>query len=162
MILSIYLHKEIANTLKTFGDLNEVINNILEAGAEGNFDITNKPNCLSREGARRYEVNIIEPEYLALLELYPINSSKISLRRLLYWFVENEIYNELNWKPINNYIDETKTKINKIINNINTDLNKLKKYLQYYLKEDCQSIINSVILLEEKINDIQYSDNIIF
>jgi hypothetical protein len=162
MIVSIYLHKEIANTLKTFGTLEEVVNRILIAGAEGNYDITNKPNCVAREGARRYEINITEPEYLELLKTFPINSSRISLRRLLYWFVENEMYNDLNWAPVNNYIDEGRININRIIKSAETDLIRLNKRLQYELKNECQEIINSLKSLEDKINDLQYSDNIIF
>ena len=162
MVISIYLHKEIANTLKTFGTLEEVVNKILIAGAEGNYDITDKPNCVSREGARRYEINITEPEYLELLKTFPINSSRISLRRLLYWFVENEIYVDLNWIPVNNYINEGKIVINKIIRNIETNLFKLNKHLQDNLQNECQEIINLLKSLEDKINDLQYSDNIIF
>lgn len=162
MIISIYLHKEIANTLKTFGDLEEVINKILICGAEGSFDITDKPNCVSREGARRYEINITEPEYLELLKTFPINSSRISLRRLLYWFVENEVYVDLNWTPVNNYINEGKLALNKIIKNAETQLLKLDKRLQYDLKNECQEIINLLKSLEDKINDLQYTDNIIF
>lgn len=162
MIVSIYLHKEIANTLKTFGTLEEVVNKILFAGAEGAYDITNKPNCISREGARRYEINITEPEYLELLQTFPINSSRISLRRLLYWFVENEIYNDLNWTPVNNYIDEGRLNVNKIIKSAETSLIKLNKHLQYDLKSECQEIINLLKSLEDKINDLQYTDNIVF
>ena len=161
MIISIYLHKEIANTLKTFGDLEKVVNEILFAGAEGAYDITNKPNCVSREGARRYEINITEPEYLELLKTYPINSSRISLRRLLYWFVENEIYNDLNWTPTNNYVDEGRIMLTKIVRNAETNMYKLSKYLQYDLQSECQEIINLLTSLEEKINDLQYTDNII-
>lgn len=162
MIISIYLHKEIANTLKTFGNLEEIVNKILIAGAEGAFDITNKPNCLSREGAKRYEINITEPEYLELLKTYPINSSRISLRRLLYWFVENEIYNDLNWVPINNYINDGKIALIKLIRTAQTNMFKVNKHLQYDLQYECQEIINLLTSLEEKINDLQYSDNIIF
>ena len=165
MKVSIYLHKEIYNTLKMFGDLNDVINKVLEAGAQGNFDVTDKPNSIDRIGAKRFNVTITEPDYLGLLEIYPINSSKISLRRLLYWFVENEIYNELGWEPVDNYVDDIKEQITKKINNISSDVIKLKTKIRLKLDEEycekCDTILELLNSLEDQINEVQQFNDII-
>ena len=48
MQFSIYLHKDIVQTLKCFGDLNTVVNKILEEGANNKIDVMNRPACRSR------------------------------------------------------------------------------------------------------------------
>jgi predicted DNA-binding protein (UPF0278 family) len=93
--------------------LSDVINKILDAGDQGAFDVMDKPSCESREGASRYNVNITNATYLSLLNEYSVNSPRISLRRLIYWFVENEMYIELDWPMSNEYVDDFKTKFNK-------------------------------------------------
>ena len=140
MNVSIYLHKPIVNLLRCFGDLSDVINKILDAGDQGLFDIMDKPSCESREGASRYNVNITNATYLSLLNEYSVNSPRISLRRLIYWFVENEMYIELDWPMNNEYVDDFKTKFNKKLTDaINTFQS---------LKILAQSVYKNEVLLE--------------
>lgn len=129
MIISVYLHDEIAKTLQCFGNLSDVINDILTAGENGEFEITDKPACPSKDGAKRYRINVTNNYYLQLYHLHGSTSYVVSLRRLLYWFVETMVYDQLNWKPINQYDEKRLTQLNKIKNNIFNDLNKLKKYI---------------------------------
>ena len=56
---SIYLHREIVDTLRCFGELDEVINKILEEASVGKFDVMDKPPCPDRSGAGRYDVDIV-------------------------------------------------------------------------------------------------------
>lgn len=113
MQFSIYLHKDIVQTLKCFGDLNTVVNKILEEGANNKIDVMNHPACRSREGATKYLIDITEPIYLELYaEFGPFNQS-ISIRRLLYWFVENDIADELGWTVVNNFVDIDKERARK-------------------------------------------------
>ena len=63
---SIYLHKQIVDVLRCYGDLEEVINKILQEAANGKFDVMNKPPCPDRTGAGRYDIDIKEPNYLEL------------------------------------------------------------------------------------------------
>ena len=98
MKISIYLHKPIADLLKEFGNLSFVVNKILERVEDGTLELENKPAAPDRYGASRYNIDITNEYYLSLIATYSVNSPKISLRRLLYWFVENEIYEELDWK----------------------------------------------------------------
>ena len=89
MILSVYLHKDRADVLRTFGSLDEVVDRILSACDEGEFDIENKPECEPREGASRYNIKITNESYIDMLKNFGVKCKRISLRRLLYWFVDN-------------------------------------------------------------------------
>lgn len=101
MTQSLYLHSDIVYILKLYcGSLQQAVDRILNEYDIGNIDIENKPTCRSREGAGRYDVIVTNRSYLDMVELYGVKSKRISLRRLLYWFVEYEIYNELGWEPI--------------------------------------------------------------
>ncbi len=117
MRLSLYLHDEILAVLKCFGDLDTVIDKILLGISSSDIDIMDKPPAPDRAGAKRVDVNITNEEYIQLLRQFGPRSKKISLRRFLYWFVENEIYELINLEPLNDYsaIDEKlKSRINRI------------------------------------------------
>lgn len=125
MRVSVYLHRYISDVLKTFGELNDVINRILEACEDGSIDVYDKPECENRNDAFRYEVNVTNEYYLSLMSIHGSRSKNISLRRLLYWFVDNEIYNDLEWEPIREYMDADQIKINKLVDNVIIQLDKL-------------------------------------
>ena len=125
MQFSIYLHKPIAETLMCYGNLSDVVNKILDASEEGAFDIIDRPRCPARDGATRYNIEVKSEYYLTMLENYPINSPRISLRRILYWFVEQEIYDELGWEVTSEYCNKEKEKMLKKLDNIISDFTKL-------------------------------------
>lgn len=125
MKISIYLHKEIHDLLCCYGNLSNVVDDILDAGRCGHFDLENCPACQSREGASRYEVNVSNAYYLDLLSTYPANSPRVSLRRIIYFFVDNELYNELGWTPIRKYIDVKNEKNKKLIDDAKEKINRI-------------------------------------
>ena len=125
MKLSLYLHSYITDVLLTYGTLDETINKILDAADEGYFEIENKPSCENRDGANRYNVTVKNDTYLSMLKIYGVKSKAISLRRLVYWFVENEIYNEVGWEPINDYTNRDNAKWNKQLDKVLNELDKL-------------------------------------
>lgn len=129
MIFSIYLHKHIAEPLMCYGDLSDVVNKILEASEQGIFDLIDMPKCESRDGATRYNINITNNTYLELVATFPPNSPRLSLRRILYWFVEQEMYDVLKWEPVNDYVSKDKERILKKIGGIESDLVKLGRLL---------------------------------
>ena len=104
MTINIHLHKEIADSLRCFGDLSTVVNRILQAGADGLIDIMDKDACPDKDGCEHCRIDITEPNYLELYKTYGPKNRRISLRRLLYWFVENEIYDALGWQTVNTKI----------------------------------------------------------
>lgn len=128
MLISVYLHRPIVEVLRCYGDLSEVINKVLEHGSKGDIEIMDKPHCPSREGAGRYDVNITNEYYLDLFNMYTPFSPKISLRRLIYWFVENEVYNELGWKQVKSYEN---SELKMLISKLNNALNELEKSKRY-------------------------------
>lgn len=142
MKLSIYLHKDIADRLKCFGKLNDVVNSILKECESGNIDWYNKPLCPPREGAARYNIEITNLAYLKELTQYPINSPVISLRRLLYWFVENEVFNDLGWIQLHEYVDSNTKYLEKSVSNA---VNALQRLYLVDADSDRQQAIADII-----------------
>ena len=135
MTISVYLSTEIYAMLSCFGNIDEVVNKILDAGSQGLIDIMQKPVAPEKKGGRYYNINVVNEEYISLVETYGLKSSKISLRRLLYWFVENEIYNELGWETTAQYVDtETDAKY-KLLMELQNCLFKIKQYAPEYATE---------------------------
>lgn len=100
MQVSIYLHQDILNELAYYGDLDNVVDQILTLGERGAIDLEDRPPCRPRANAKRVTVNIHNRYYITLLRTYPAKSSRISLRRILYWFVENDMCTLLNTETI--------------------------------------------------------------
>lgn len=153
MIFSIYLHKHIAETLMCYGDLSDVVNKILETSEQGIFDLIDMPKCESREGATRYNIDVTNETYLSLVENFPPNSPRLSLRRILYWFVEQEMYEVLEWEATNEYISKDKEKILKKIGGIDSELTKLQRNLNYEEYEIVQDILEKLIKLKEVVEN---------
>lgn len=91
MRVSIYLHQSILDELACYGELDEVVDRILTLGEQGVIDLENRPPCRPRTDAKRVTVDVHNTYYITLVRSYPRNSSLISLRRILYWFVENDM-----------------------------------------------------------------------
>lgn len=128
-----------------FGDLDDVIGRMIVDLDTAGYSWTDKPMCPGRQGASRYNVTIDNPDYESLVGRYPANSPNTSLRRLVYWFVDNEIYDELGWEPTRRYrTPMTKRGV--------TSLEKSVEYLEratLYINEktltDCITTIRSII-----------------
>lgn len=148
MIVNLYLHKPIVETLRCYGNLEEVVNRILDAGTAGLIDIMDKPACPPRDGASRYVIDITNADYIDLSINYPPNSCKLSLRRLVYWFVENEIYNELGWTMVNDYVSINDRICN---NHITAAIQHMEKSLHYMtsLNDEANEIIYKLKALLE-------------
>lgn len=153
MIFSVYLHSPIAETLKCYGELSEVVNKILSCAEQGIFDIVDMPKCPDRNGASRYDIDVTSEFYISLVESFPTNSPRISLRRLLYWFVEQEMYEQLEWVPTFPYISKEKSNILKKIGGIESDLHKLLLKLNEEEKQYCRNVILKLNELEEVIQN---------
>lgn len=93
MTLHIYLHEDIVRILRMIdANLNNAVNIVLEKLFCNNFP-TDIPSCRQRDPeCSLYAIKVWNEDYLILLSTHSKNSSKFSLRRLLYWFVENEMY----------------------------------------------------------------------
>ena len=153
MQLSIYLHRQIVEILTCYGDLNTVINRILREAAAGKFDVMHKPPAPSRETASRYDITITEPSYLELLDVYGPHSSKISIRRVIYWFVDNEMYDEFEWEQIQVFQDKHKQLLLKKLQYAISELEKAKRYCTDSLTIQLSDICNSIKGLKEELQD---------
>lgn len=151
MMMSIYLHQYVVKTLSLFGDLSDVINNILQAGADGKIEILDRPPCMSRDGCGRYNVDITQQDYLELLQCYPINSPKISIRRLLYWFVDFAVYEQLGWKIVKQYKDDQTNLLLRHLDKARTSLARVAiiKKNREDIQTQVESIDNLIVKLKE-------------
>ncbi len=143
--VNVYLHDVVYDTLTLFGDINSVVNRILDAFSEGKIDITNKPKCPEKMHGSQYCITIENQDYINLLNTLG-RSSSISLRRLLYWFVDQEVYNELEWEVTRNVKDkqQLKTKVIKYINNSIDSLCSAKVLVKKQTEEKLQKIIDDL------------------
>lgn len=115
---SIYLHQEVIDTLECFGVLSDVINKAIKDCINGNV-IDNISPAPSRSDARRVEV-YIKSELINELAGVPIRS-------FIYWFVENEVYYELNWQTSRDYGQKRKEKLEKQFDKTMAEICKLDK-----------------------------------
>jgi hypothetical protein len=139
--ISVYLHKDRADILKMFGDnLSDVVNKVLDEYDAGNIDIEDIPECENRQGASRYDVTVTNETYLTMLKTYGPKSKRISLRRILYWFVDNEMYDVLGWDICKEYQNDLSVKINKRLDKILDNLYEL----EWLLTEDEQTITTEI------------------
>ena len=150
MIQSVYLHKYVVDTLCLFGDLSEVVNRILQEGADGNIELLDRPQCANRNGAGRYNINIYQPDYIDLLQSYAVNSPKLSIRRILYWFVDFSVYEDLGWKQVNAYEDK---ELKRLLKHIDTARSSLKRV--GILKKDDRKVERELIVIDELINKLE-------
>lgn len=151
MYVSIYLHKPVVEILKCYGELSDVINRILSLADEGIIELWDKPAAPPRDGASRYDVNITNESYLNLLDVNGVTNSRLSLRRILYWFVENELYNEFGWKIVNPYIDTNKLKQLKKVDKCLELIERLHNICKY--EDLCNEILEKLNTLKEVIKN---------
>lgn len=151
MIFSVYLHDYVADTLKCYGKLDDVVNKILETSEQGIFDVIDMPKCEARDGAIRYNIDITNEYYLSLVNVYSINSPRISIRRLLYWFINQEMPEVLGWSTINEYEDRTVCKIIKKLNFVKAELERVSLLLNKNEKNFLNAAIDNLKNVEDMV-----------
>jgi hypothetical protein len=129
MTISLYLHEEYINILRCFGNIDEAIDRLLEECEIGNIELMDHDAAPSREGAMRINVNVTNEYYLDLYYKFGSNSKRISLRRLIYWFIDNAVYDSLQWNTTSEYVNSKKEKYRRKINDACSILTKVKKDL---------------------------------
>lgn len=150
MVVSIYLHKYVVDILQLFGNLDETINRILQSGADGDIEILDRPPCINRNGASRYNVNITQRDYLELLRSYPINSPKISIRRIVYWFVDFAIYEQLGWKVDKKYTNKEVEQLCKYIDKARSFIAKVAMS-----KRNDDTVTKKVTIIDGKLLELE-------
>lgn len=133
---SVYLHQDVIDVLECFGRIGDVLTKMMKALVQ--TDLLNGETLGTappREDARRIEFFVDDDTVLQLTGL--------PLRQIIYWFVENEVYDQLGWEPIRQYREREKARI---INGFNRVLSELSK-LNALVNNSLQDAIN---LLEER------------
>ena len=88
------------------------------------------------------------------MNIYGPNSTHCSIRRLIYWFVDNEIFEQLEWQPVK-YNDKVKKYLKNKIADTKTNLNKIRKSVGFDEKQILNKIDELIIELEGIINGEQ-------
>ena len=150
MTVSIYLERYALDIIQVYGDVDEVINRMLDSANGDEFDVFDKPSIGPRIDSVRYNVNVTNEDYIQLLTTMPVNSPRISLRRFVHWFIDNEMPEQLGWKPVGKYKQKEHDRINKILNNIESEVKSLDKL---YDMVGCE---NHTAFLHKILQQIKY------
>lgn len=150
MTLSVYLSHDVHQILLCYGSLDDVVNKILDAGTQGLIDIMEKPSAPEKRGGTYYKVNIKNQDYISLIETYSSKSSIISLRRLLYWFVDNEIYEELGWEITQDYQDKKSDNKYKVLTELKQALFKARNVIPEH-RSEIDEFRNLIIEIEDEL-----------
>lgn len=141
----VVLPTETVLILEHFGTLSDVTNRILSLVESGDIDIGCLPpaNIANYSNKKKVNIDITNNWYLS----NEINGNTLSITRLLQYFVDNELYNDLQWEAVNNE-DDNKTIVYKLLckahDNIGTIVSK-------YCKNDTE--LNAIFLaLAEQID----------
>lgn len=95
---TVYLSYPVIEVLTCLGpSLDDVVNKILAYGEQGLFDLEEKPPVGAKTGGKYCTINITNQHYIDMVATLGLKNNTISLRRLLHWFVEEEIYEECGW-----------------------------------------------------------------
>lgn len=146
MEVKVSLPKDVLEVMKQFGTPSEVADRILVAGEEWYFDMENCPAYESNCRNVRVSLTITNQYYEELVLMRGEHSNKVSLRRIISYFIYNELYNELGWEPINStsesnlMCDEIKKLINRVAT-LRTEMN--RKSCSEGVRE-CNEICNSL------------------
>lgn len=154
MKMSVQLHRQYYNYICHFGTLDEVVNKILEAAERGEIDIyDNQQPAPPAYETSRYTVNVTNQTYIHMVETLGSRSPTVSLRRILYWFVDNEIYVQLGFpykillptqtrelKNLLTHVDTAYEHVLKYINESHLDFNECIPDIEYKLKKQQQAL----------------------
>ena len=86
------------NILRLFGTMDEVVDKALKLVEQGEIDFDRCPQIPTTKNCRHIVVAISNPYYEELRALHGATSSKISINRLLYYIVDNELYYTYVWE----------------------------------------------------------------
>ena len=131
--ISVYLHQDVIDILRCFGELNDVINNLIkdsllidELYEETLRSPKRSPSC------KRVEFTINEDLYDEL--------AGIRVRPLIYWFVENEMYDQLGGKMVKQYGEHKSEKINKQFDKVLYEFDKLNKLCNNRFRDEIDNL----------------------
>ena len=97
------------DTLIRFGNINEVVNKVCDLIIADKVPYIDLPALQSRKGHKQFDVYLQNEAFIELYETMQVASKPIRLRRVLQYFVDNEMYVDFEW-PIVNEAQKTSDK----------------------------------------------------
>ena len=134
--VNITMSEECYKILLLFGTIDEVVQKALVLVEKGEIDLESCPYVQQFGKLKHIVVTIDNPYYESLRALYGATSPKASINRLLYYIVDNEIYEACGWKQVNKYNAENEAKIEGYKSTILHNINKLSKMLTRTEQQD--------------------------
>lgn len=98
MLVSIYLPESTLSILRYYGDVDKVVNKILEEFYTRQIDFQNAPSGVPRTYCKRVSINITYKPYIEDVEVTGIKNKSLSLSRIVQLFIDGGYYNEFGWK----------------------------------------------------------------
>lgn len=144
---TVYLDQESINLLEMYGDISHVTDMVLEYMFEQGLTPSQLPSVVIRNNCKRVNIQVTNEDYIALTQLYPAKSSAISLRRVLNWFITNEIYSEWPITPTNTINNKKQDKFKSKLLTIKTKLINLNKLL------NSENLTNAIEFIDKEINN---------
>lgn len=135
--------KATLKVLQQFGNINDVVSNILSLVENNILSVDNLPSAFTTHtDCVKTTIFITNAWYISNEEV----RKSFSLTRLLQYFVDNELYNELNWQCV-------------------TDTNATNK-LQLYLHEAQEALFKAINLkptcIDTLVDIVAQIDNILW
>ena len=129
MEVKVSLPVDVLEIMKQFGTPSEVTDRILAAGEEWYFDMENCPAYETSCRNVRIPITVTNQYYEELVFTRGEHSNKVSLRRIISYFIYNELYNELGWEPVDSTSEtnEMCSEIKKLINRVAMLRSRLKR-----------------------------------
>lgn len=97
MRVSVRVHDEYYKYMTQFGQFAETIDRLLTEINSRQIDFEQFDKVPPVNGTRNIMVEINNSFYIALVEQYGVHNYKISIRRMIYWFVDYDMGNEWGW-----------------------------------------------------------------
>ena len=152
MKYNLNISKDYYDILVRFGDINDVVDKVLKIAERGEIDIDSLPAAYIRGDKKHVVVNIDSEWYEHMQALYGTTSPRISISRLLYYFIDNELYLDYNWQIVQNCDKRTSERllnmrddINKCITRLKTIVNSKQDYDKLeQIRKDLDDIINKL------------------
>lgn len=150
MKFNVYLHRNVADLLLRYGDsIDTVVNNILNEMELRDEPMVDLPPAPPRDNVRRLSVDVTNKAFLDLSDIFGQYSGRVSLRRIIYYFYDNEKYIEYGWRP--NYEGKDKRLI--YLSERDRFERALKDFAGAEFSKEVQELLTNIDKIEEKVNE---------
>lgn len=128
MIQRVTLPINTINILSQFGDISIVVNKILDLVEQNVISVSNLPSANTTHcKCKKITLTITNQYYISAYDA----GNKISLVRLLQYFVDNELYAEFDW-DIKDNVDDAKLNVILDLLHVQSVLVRLCAHRKYY------------------------------